>query len=86
MKAVDASRFEVNTLADLRPGQIGIVRGIKADASLKRRLAAMGLVSGTTVSVEYTAPMGNPRAYLVRDYTLSLRNEEARKVVIDPRV
>ncbi len=73
---------QLHTLADLRPGQTGVVRSIDGTVDLKRRLAAMGLVNGTSVAVGHTAPMGDPRAYELLGYTLSLRNAEASKVLL----
>ena len=70
------------TLADLRPGEKGYVGGIESSISLKRRLSAMGVVSGVEVSLEHTAPMGDPRVYTSLGYNLSLRNEDARKVML----
>jgi ferrous iron transport protein A len=69
------------TLADLGPGQSGCVVKVDDDA-LGHNLAAMGLVKGATVSVDRTAPMGNPRIYALQGYRLSLRNEDARKVLL----
>ncbi len=72
------------TLADLEPGQDGIVQSISGSANFKRRLSALGMVNGTKVSLCHTAPLGNPRAYEVFDYTLSLRNEEASLILLQP--
>lgn len=68
------------TLADLSVGQQGTVQSVSGAIDFKRRLSALGLVNGTKVSLSHTAPLGNPRAYEVFDYTLSLRNEEASQV------
>jgi len=71
------------TLADLGAGQRGIVVGIAdSDQTLKRRLTAFGLVRGTEITLDRAAPMGNPRAYTVMDYHLTLRNEDARSVLL----
>ena len=72
------------TLADLKPGENGIIKGISGDISLKRRLAALGLVNGTSVALGNVAPLGDPRIYELLDYALSLRNEEAQKVNLHP--
>lgn len=72
------------TLADLKPGQDGIVEAISGDLNFKRRLSALGMVNGTKVSLCHTAPMGDPRVYEVFDYNLSLRNEEASQIVLQP--
>lgn len=71
------------TLADLGTGQRGIVVGIvEQNDTLKRRLTAFGMVRGTEITLDHTAPMGNPRAYTLRGYRLSLRNEDARNVLL----
>ena len=73
------------TLADLGIGQKGIVAGIgQADDTLKRRLTALGIVRGTEITVDRTAPMGNPRTYNLLGYLLSLRNEDARAIWLRP--
>lgn len=68
------------TLADLKSGEEAIIAGISGDIKLKRRLSALGLVSGVKIVLGQTAPLGDPRTYNILDYTLSLRNEEARLV------
>ncbi len=70
------------TLADLQPGEKAFVRGIESSASLKRRLSAMGVISGAEISLNRTAPMGDPRVYTLLGYNLSLRNEDARKIIL----
>lgn len=72
------------TLADLKPGEQGIIAGITGDPDLKRRLLAMGIVKGVAVRLGRAAPMGDPRTYVVLDYTLSLRNVDARKIALKP--
>ena len=70
------------TLADLKPGQDGVVKAVTGDLSLKRRLSALGLVNGTRVSLGHAAPLGDPRVYEIFDYMLSLRHTEASQVLL----
>ncbi len=78
-----ASMTSALTLADLGTGQKGIVVGIgKTDDTLKRRLTAFGIVRGTEIELDRTAPMGNPRTYSLLGYQLSLRNEDARSILL----
>jgi len=71
------------TLADLGAGQRGIVVGVGVgDETLKRRLTAFGIVRGTEITLDRAAPMGNPRAYSLLGYRLSLRNEDARAILL----
>jgi len=70
------------TVADLKPGEGGVIDRIDAALSLRQRLNAMGVVRGKEILLEHTAPMGDPRIYTILGYQLSLRNEEARKIVL----
>lgn len=74
-----------STLADLEPGEIAVVHRIDAGSPIKRQLSALGIVRGTQVSVEATAPLGDPRLYSLLGYQLSLRNEDARHIVLQPK-
>jgi len=80
---LSVSKDTVMTLADLGFGQKGIVVGIAAaDDILKRRLTAFGVIKGTEIELDRMAPMGNPRSYTILGYRLSLRNEDARTVMM----
>jgi ferrous iron transport protein A len=72
----------INTLAELKPGGRGVIERIVADISLKRKLSSLGIVKGKNICVEHTAPMGDPRVYSLLGYQLSLRNEDARKIIL----
>ncbi len=71
------------TLLDLKPGERGRIRGIGGENRLRRRLAEMGLVRGAEVVLERVAPLGDPRAYLLLGYSISLRNAEARSILVE---
>ncbi len=49
------------------------------------RLVSLGFIPGTYVKVVRSAPLGDPRVYLVMDKLITLRNDSAReiKVVLD---
>jgi ferrous iron transport protein A len=73
------------TLADLGPGQRALVQGIGgADSALRRRLLALGVVRGAEIVVDFIAPLGDPRAYTLLGYRLTLRNDDARAVLVQP--
>lgn len=71
-------------LSELAVGDRAIVKGVKGDPGVRRRLRAMGFVSGTEISVRRCAPMGDPVAYDLMGYCLSLRKEEAALVMVEP--
>ena len=64
-------------------GQKGIIVRVKADGELGRRIRDMGLVPGTPLHVQGRAPLKDPVAIRVRDFTLSLRNNEADYIEVE---
>lgn len=72
----------VKTLESLNPGESGMIIGIKVRGPIKRRLMDMGIVRGSEVIVEKIAPLGDPIEIKVKDYSLTLRKEEAENILI----
>jgi ferrous iron transport protein B len=73
----------IHTLQDLEPGQSGVIRSVGSDrGAVKRRLVDMGLTPGTTVTVKKIAPFGDPIEVNLRGYEMSLRKEDAAKIVL----
>lgn len=72
------------TLAQLVLGQTALVRDIRAQGELGRRLRDMGLLAGAVVSVASRAPLGDPIAVDMEGCTLSLRCAEAAQVIVEP--
>ena len=81
---IEGNTGEANdhTAADLRSGERAKIRFVDGSMALKRRLSAMGIVSGVEIKLEHTAPFGDPRVYSILGYNLSLRNEDACKIVV----
>lgn len=71
------------TLDQLQTGQSATVQRIDGKGAVRRRLMDMGLVRGASIEMVKAAPMGDPIAYLVRGYHLSLRKSEAQLVEIE---
>jgi len=71
------------TLADLEPNQKAVITRIQGEGTLRRRLMDLGLLSGTDVTMERSAPLGDPIEVLVKGTHLSLRREEASAVQVD---
>jgi ferrous iron transport protein A len=73
------------TLADLRPGEAGIVKSVRGGGALRGRLLEMGFVSGTPVRVVRVAPLADPMEVELHGYHLSLRRADARTVFVERR-
>ena len=59
------------------------ITSIVASGDIGRRLRDMGLVPGTEVKVIGRAPLKDPVALRLRDFTLTLRNNEADCIMIE---
>lgn len=73
------------SLDNIPIGQTVKVKDI-SDGSIKRRLMDMGIVPGLEISVEDKAPLGDPIEILVRGYKLTLRKNEAQKILVEKEV
>jgi len=62
--------------------QKGIVRKISTTGEMGRRIREMGLVPNTPIQIQGRAPLKDPVAVKVRDYTLTLRNNEADHILV----
>ncbi|MEO5330873.1 MAG: ferrous iron transport protein A [Magnetococcus sp. YQC-5] len=69
-------------LIDLPVGHAAKIEGLLGDAISKRRLMALGLVKGKEIVLETKAPMGDPRIYAILGYRLSIRNDDAKNVLV----
>lgn len=70
-------------LLDLAPGQKGTVRRLQNTGSIRRRLLDIGLVENTIVEYIGTGPFGDPCAFLIRGAVIALREEDAKKILIE---
>lgn len=70
------------TLDQLSPGQRATVTNVGGDGPIRRRILDMGITRGIEIEMIKAAPLGDPIEYLVRDYHLSLRKEEARHIEV----
>ncbi len=59
------------------------ITSIAASGEIGRRLRDMGLVPGTILQVIGRAPLKDPVAVRLRDFTLTLRNNEADVIMIE---
>jgi len=75
------------SLADLSVGEKGAVLGFaKGSQAYRQKLLAMGLIKETEFQVTRVAPMGDPVEIRVREYSLSLRKDEAKALLVGRRI
>lgn len=61
----------------------GKVKKIEAEGKIKRRLFDMGVTPGAEVKLKKLAPLGDPIEVTIRGYELSLRKDEANKILME---
>lgn len=72
------------SLADLLPGDRGIIARLKVDEALYQRLSAMGLRIGRPIQVIRRAAMSGPIQVRVGFADLILRRTDARNICVSP--
>ncbi len=72
----------LKSVADLKPGQKGIISKLQED-ELTLKLLEMGCLPGTEVEMCHVAPFGDPLCIRVSGYLLSLRKSEAETILIN---
>ena len=71
-------------LSELGVGASAVVREFPKTGSVSLRLREMGVLTGVTVTLVRTAPLGDPLEIKVRGYHLTLRRSEAEHVLVEP--
>ncbi|MBI5957831.1 MAG: ferrous iron transport protein A [Chloroflexi bacterium] len=77
------SNATAHTLADLQPGESGVVKELHSTGLQRRRMMDLGVVPGTVIRVEMRSPLGDPVAYRVRGAMIALRREQAQLVYLE---
>ena len=67
----------------MQVGQQGRIVRVGSVGELGRRIRDMGLIPGTEFSVIGRAPLKDPVALRLRDFTLTLRNNEADHILVE---
>lgn len=70
-------------LRQLEVGQVARIVDINAQGELGRRIRDMGLVPGAEIRIVGRAPLKDPVALRVKDFKLTLRNNEADFITVE---
>ncbi|WP_111706803.1 metal-dependent transcriptional regulator [Lutibacter citreus] len=81
----DISEEAIFRLSNLKENEQAKIIGISRECrgETRRRLLDLGFVINTKIEVDLISPMRNPRAYLVRDTSIAIRNEQAKFILIE---
>ncbi|MBV8609620.1 MAG: ferrous iron transport protein A [Singulisphaera sp.] len=70
-------------LSELSAGQRARVVAVDSQGEVGQRILEMGVTPGIIMRLVGTAPLGDPLAFEVRGYRLSLRRAEAALVEVE---
>ena len=71
------------TLRDVKIGGRATVVKLDGEGAIRRRIMDMGITKGTQILIKRVAPLGDPIELTVRGYQLSLRKEDAKKILVE---
>ena len=74
--------MKIMTLDQLKAGEKGTILGYEGEEDLHYRLKELGLIRGTEIFVKRFAPLGDPMEIILRGYSLSLRRQDASKILV----
>ena len=74
------------TLRELKIGNSAVIASVGGDGALRQHFLDMGLIPGTTVTLMKYAPMGDPMQVKLHGYLLTLRLDDAERIVISTEV
>ena|SRR5581483_11550465 len=69
-----------STLADLRPGEEGVLDRLDLPEDVARRLMELGFLPGNPVVRAHSAPGGDPRVFRIDGSEIALRRETASRL------
>jgi len=73
----------MKTLDRIKPGETVTIARLDSEGAIRRRLLDLGLTPKTRVMVRKVAPLGDPIELYLRGYELTIRAEDARKIIVN---
>jgi ferrous iron transport protein A len=72
-------------LSEISVGKNAVIHSIDND-EVFLKLMEMGCVPGEIIRIEKIAPLGDPISVSIAGYLLSLRLDEAEKILVDEKI
>ena len=74
---------KVIKMREMSDNQKGIIKKVSATGDMGRRIREMGIVPETSIQIQGRAPLKDPVAVKLRDFVLTLRNNEANSIFVE---
>ena len=73
---------EEKKLSEILPGEEAIIKELKVDVTMRRRLLDIGLIKNTKIKCIGKSPCGDPKAYLIRGAVIAIRQEDSSNIIV----
>ena len=70
-------------LSNIKVGETVRVLKVLGEGVIKRRIMDMGITKGTEIFVRKTAPLGDPMELSIRGYSLTIRRDDAKIILVE---
>lgn len=70
-------------MREMSDNQRGIIKKVSATGEMGRRIREMGIVPDNDIQIQGRAPLKDPVAVKIKDYVLTLRNDEASHIMVE---
>jgi ferrous iron transport protein A len=70
-------------MREMCDNQTGRIKRVSALGEMGRRIREMGLVSNADIQIQGRAPLKDPVAIKLKDFVLTLRNNEADHILVE---
>ena len=77
---------KIINMREMLDNQKGIIKKISATGDMGRRVREMGLVTNTQIQIQGRAPLKDPVAIKIKDFILTLRNNEASHILVEVEI
>jgi ferrous iron transport protein A len=75
--------MSMKTLKSTPIGETVTVLKLDGEGAVKRRIMDMGITKGARIFIKKVAPLGDPIEITVRGYELTLRKDDAEKIIVE---
>jgi ferrous iron transport protein A len=74
---------KIITMREMAVNQPGVIKKIKPGGEMARRIREMGIIPEVEIMIIGRAPLKDPVAIKAKDFTLTLRNNEADLILVE---
>ena len=73
------------TLQEVKLNTEAIIKELKVQGSIRRRLLDLGILPNTVIEPVHTSPSGYMRAYFIKGALIALRDSESSEIIVEQR-